>query len=229
MLAHIRTATSRKQPPQDPQDHHPNDECTAIVMRVRDNVRNQRVPLADIDYRRDARFAHVLAETYMREFASLVKCLNQVNVIAAKYHEHAFDNTNDYIIGLGQSQSSPDEMTVEQQHASKILFSVGNSYSEITVAIRMLGCGSIHAPRDVVACDDALIESLAQHFHTADQCVIEDAFDRLHHIVSHVWKLVNTLAMANLFRFADSTHPIFIATSDDAIFVPHIPTRHHLS
>jgi len=224
MLAYIRN-TSRQQM------LHVNNkqslrESVATIMR--NNVRNhQRAPLTDIDYR-DSEVAGALAEIYMREFACLVHTLNQANSIAARYHESVFDNTDDYL-GLGQSQSSPDEMTSDQRHAGKLLLSVGNNYSEIGMAIRMLGCGSIHAPRDIIACDDAVIDVLAQHFHAtaaAIPSIVEDAFDRLHHIVKQVWSLTNTLALANLFRFAEPTRPMFIATSDDAIFIPHIPTRH---
>ena len=227
MLAYIRTISSQ-------QMAHVNNkqalrESVAIVMR--NNVRNhQRAPLTDIDYRsaESAEVAGALAEIYMREFACLVNTLNQANAIAARYHESVFDNTDDYL-GLGQSQSSPDEMTSDQRHAGKLLLSVGKNYSEIGMAIRMLGCSTIHVPRDILACEDAVIEVLAQHFHAtaaANPSFVEDAFDRLHHIVKQVWSLTNTLALANLFRFAESTRPIFIATSDDAIFIPHIPTRH---
>ena len=220
MLAHLRTATHQ----QESRDviHGKN---IAIVMR--DNVRNERPPLTNVNYH-DTEVAHALGEIYAREFASLIQNLNQANAIAAKYHEAAFDNTDAYIDVGHSQQTNSNEMTAEQRHASKLLSRVGTNYSEIHMAIRMLGCDNIQAPRDIITCGNTVIEELAHHFHATaatNPSIIEDAFDRLRHIVKHVWDLVNTLALSNLFRFADSIRPIIIATSDDAIFIPHIPTR----
>jgi hypothetical protein len=215
MLAYLRT-NANKQPLQ---------EDVASIMR--DNVRNQRATLAGIDHRSAERtdVAGVLAEIYKHEFVCLSNNLAYANTIASRYHESAFDNTDDYN-GVGQSQTSPDEMTSEQLHASRLLRMVGTNYSEISMAIRMLECDSIHIPRDIVACDDSVIRVLAQHFHTAtNPSIAEDAFDRLHHSVKQVWNLINTMAFANLFRFAASSPTMFIASSDDSILIPHIPTR----
>ena len=225
MLAYLRTDEGR-------QRSHVNNE-QAIHERVSsvmcNNVRKQQAPLTSIDYRctENPEITSALAEIYIREFACLANTLNQINTIAARYHEHAFDNTDDYT-GTGQSQTSPDEMTSDQRHAGKLLLSMGSNYSEISTAIRMLGCEGIRIVRDIISCDVRVIEVLAQHFRAADPCIIEDAFDRLQHIVKQVWSLTNKLALANLFRFADSTPRLgLIATSNDAIFIPHIPTRQY--
>ena len=221
MLAYLRTIAGQQSP------NVMHERIATIV--IRDNVRNKRAPLTNVHYHDSAEVAAVLAEIYAREFTSLVHTLNHANSIASKYHEAAFDNTDAYI-DVGQVEHSPqstaDEMTAEQRHASKLLSGMGTNYSEIMVAIQMLGCSSIQAPRDIIACNAAMFESLAQHFHTADPSIVEDAFDRLHHIVKQVWTLVNTLAFSNLFRFVDPKHPISIPTSNDAIFVPYIPTAH---
>jgi hypothetical protein len=113
-------------------------------------------------------------------------------------------------------------MTAEQRHSSQILLGVGNNYSEINVALRMLECGI--SMRDVMECKDAAIETVARQFQN-DSCIPEDAFDRLHHITKNVWSMVNMLAFSNLFRFADPTQPILIANPDDSIFIPHIPMQ----
>jgi hypothetical protein len=177
-------------------------------------------PLIQIDQHNHPEFAAPLAEIYMREFACTLQTLKQVNWIATKYHEDAFDNTDAYIEGERPIQLSPHEMTTEQRHASQILLGVGNNYSEINVALKMLEFDI--SMRDVMECDAAKIEILAQKFQS-DSCVPEDAFERLQHITRQVWSLVNLLAFSNLFRFADPAQPILIANPDDAIFIPHIP------
>ena len=209
MLAYLRIASNHQN------SHVMHETIAAIVMR--DNVRNQRAPLTNVHYR-IAEVANVLGEIYAREFTSLTRTLNDANSIATKYHEAAFDNT-----AAGQLEHSSQS---SQRHASKLISSVGTNYSEITVAIQMLGCSGIQVPRDIIACNAAVFHTLAQHFHAANPSIVEDAFDRLQHIVKQVWTLVNTLAFSNLFRFVDPKHPISIPTSDDAIFVPHIPHIH---
>jgi hypothetical protein len=113
-------------------------------------------------------------------------------------------------------------MTTEQRHASQILLGVGNNYSEINVALKMLEFDI--SMRDVMGCDAAVTNALAQKFQS-DSCVPEDAFERLQYITRQVWSLVNMLAFSNLFRFADPAQPILIANPDDAIFIPHIPMQ----
>lgn len=189
-----------------------------LATKMRDNVRNQMSPLSDIDH---SEFTVSLAEIYMREFACMLQTLKQVNWIATKHHEHAFDNMDAYIEDQ-QQQQQPHEMTGEQRHASQLLLGVGNSYSEINTALRMLGCGILM--RDVMECDSAKIGIVAENFQI-NPSIMEDAFDRLHHIIKHVWTLVNRLAFSNLFRFADPNQPIFIANQDDAIFIPYIPMQ----
>ena len=200
-------------------DYSRHSQDLAIATKIRDNVRNQKSPLNDIDH---SEFTVSLAEIYMREFACMLQTLKQVNWIATKHHEHAFDNTDAYMHDEQQRKSLPHEMTGEQRHASQLLLGVGNSYSEINTALRMLGCGILL--RDVMECDSVKIGIVAEHFQI-NPAIMEDAFDRLHHIIKHVWTLVNRLAFSNLFRFADPNQPIFIANQDDAIFIPYIPTQ----
>jgi hypothetical protein len=195
------------------------DLLRTLATTMRDSVRRHMHPLIQIDQHNHPEFAGPLAEIYMREFACTLQTLNQVNWIASKYHEHAFDNTDAYIEGERPLQLSPHEMTTEQRHASQILLGVGNNYSEINVALKMLEFDI--SMRDVMGCDAAKIETLAQKFQN-DSCVPEDAFERLQYITRQVWSLVNMLAFSNLFRFADPAQPILIANPDDAIFIPHI-------
>ena len=192
---------------------------------MRHAVRSQMHPLIQIsliqiDQDNNPELAAPLAEIHMREFACMLQTLKQVNWIASKYHEHAFDNTDAYIEGEGgQRQLQTHEMTTEQRHASQLLLGVGNNYSEINVALKTL---DIITMRDVMACDASKIEILAKQFQN-DPSLAEDAFDRLNHITKQVWSLVNLLAFSNLFRFADPAHPIAIANPEDSIFIPHIP------
>ena len=215
MFAHL--SKQAKQAKQDNQANQARLMDLATIMR--DSVRRHMHPLLQIDQHNHPELAAPLAEIYMREFACTLQTLKQVNWIASKYHEHAFDNTDAYIEG---NQLSPHEMTTEQRHASQILLGVGNNYSEINVALKMLDCNV--SMRDVMGCDASAINALAQKFQT-DSCVPEDAFERLQHITRQVWSLVNMLAFSNLFRFADPAQPILISNPDDAVFIPHIPMQ----
>lgn len=217
MFAHLRS----KQAKQDNQDNQ--DRLMDLATIMRDSVRRHMHPLLQIDqHNNHPELAVPLAEIYMREFACTLQTLKQVNWIASKYHEHAFDNTDAYIEGERPIQLSPHEMTTEQRHASQILLGVGNNYSEINVALKMLDLDI--SMRDVMGCDASAINALAQKFQT-DSCVPEDAFERLQHITRQVWSLVNMLAFSNLFRFADPAQPILISNPDDAVFIPHIPMQ----
>ena len=187
-----------------------------VATNMRDHCRNQRPLLTGLDLSNPT-VAGTLAEIYMREFACMLQTLKQVNWIASKYHEHAFDNTDAYI--EGQIPLQTHEMTTEQRHAAQLLLGVGNNYSEINVALKMLECDI--AMRDIMACDAAVAVALAKQFQT-DPRVPEDAFDRLNHITKQVWSLVNLLALSNLFRFADH---IVLPNPEDSIFIPYIPTQ----
>lgn len=193
-----------------------------IAMKMRENVRNNVQPLNGFDAS-NVDVARVLAEIYMREFACTLDVLIQVHGIAGRYHEDAFDNTNDYIEEtLQKSQMSPHQMTAEQRHASQILLGVGNGYSEVNMSLKKLDSGIFM--RDITECDVAKMQIVAQKFQT-DTTFAEEMFDRLCHTTKHVWSLVNMLAFSNLFRFADPTKPICIPNQDDAIFIPYIPTK----
>ena len=202
---------------------------TRLATTMRHAVRSQMHPLIQIsliqiDQDNNPELAAPLAEIHMREFACTLQTLKQVNWIASKYHEHAFDNTDAYIEGQGQGQRQRQlqthEMTAEQRHASQLLLGVGNNYSEINVALKTLACDI--TMRDVMGCDASKINVLAKQFQN-DPSLAEDAFDRLNHITKQVWSLVNLLAFSNLFRFADPAHPIAIPNPEDSIFIPHIP------
>ena len=217
MFAHLRFLQAQ-QAQQAQQDQHAL--LTRLATTMRDSVRSQMHPLIQIDQHNNPEFAAPLAEIYMREFACTLQTLKQVNRIATLYHEHAFDNTDAYIEGQGgQRQLQTHEMTAEQRHASQLLLGVGNNYSEINVALKML---DIITMRDVMVCDATAVNALARKFQN-DPSLAEDAFDRLHHITKQVWSLVNMMAFSNLFRFADPAQPILIANPDDSIFIPHIP------
>jgi hypothetical protein len=191
-----------------------------IATKMRENVRNSVQSLAGFDVS-NADTAGVIAEIFMREFACTLNVLNQVHGIASRYHEDAFDNTDDYIEGKSQSsQLSPHEMTAEQRHASQILLGVGNSYSEVNMLLKTLGCGILM--KDILECDVAKMQIVAQQFQTSQA---DEMFDRLHHITKQVWSLVNMLAFSNLFRFADPMQPINMPHPDDSIFIPYIPTN----
>ena len=161
----------------------------------------------------------MLAEIHMREFACIMKTLDQVHVIAARYHESAFDNTDAYI-GLQFVQLPPHEMTGEQRHASRLLLEVGQSHSEINAALKSIGLSR----GDIMDHNSVKMSIVAEQFQDA-RIVAEDAFGRLHHMSKKVWSLVNMLAFSNLFRFADPRQPICIPNPDDAIFIPRIPMQ----
>ena len=187
-----------------------------ITSSMRDNVRRNRSSiLTGIDRSN----AGMLAEIHMREFACMMHTLKQVNLVASKYHEHAFDNTDAYI--EGQTPLQTHELNAEQRHATQLLLGVGKSYSEINVALRILDSGSFQAAME---CSPEMCAKLSQQF-SANASMAEDAFDRLNHMTKHVWSMVNMLAFSNLFRFADPAHPIAIANPEDSIFIPHIPMQ----
>jgi hypothetical protein len=214
MFAHLRSLQANPEA---------NYIFITVATNMRDHCRNQR-PLLTGLAPFNPTVAGTLAEIYMREFACTLQTLKQVNLIAIKYHEHAFDNTDAYIECQGQHQRQlqTHEMTAEQRHASQLLLGVGNNYSEINVALKTLECNI--AMRDVMGCDAAVAVALAKQFQN-DPSLAEDAFDRLNHITKQVWSLVNLLAFSNLFRFADPAHSIRIANPEDSIFIPHIPMQ----
>lgn len=186
-----------------------------VATNMRNHCRNQRPPLTGLDLSNPT-IVGMLAEIHMREFACMMHTLKQVNWVASKYHEHAFDNTDAYI--EGQLPSQPHEMNAEQRHAAQLLLGVGNSYSEINVALRILDSGSFQAAME---CSPEMCAKLSQQF-SANASMAEDAFDRLNHMTKHVWSLVNLLALSNLFRFADH---IVLPNPEDSIFIPYIPTQ----
>jgi hypothetical protein len=193
-----------------------------IANKMRENVRNEVPPLTGFDLSNNYEIAQIMAEIHMREFACVLNTLSQVHGIAARYHEHAFDNTDAYIDGNSRTvQMSPHEMNAEQRHASQILLGVGSNYSEVNQLLKTLGCDGI-TMKDVSMCNVAKMQLLAQQFQDKP-AVAEEAFNRLHHISKQVWSLVNMLAFSNLFRFA--VQPIAMPNQDDAIFIPYIPTK----
>ena len=197
---------------------NPDNKYNYITSCMRDNVRRNRASILTGIHHSSAHVVSMLAEIHMREFACMMHTLKQVNHVASKYHEHAFDNTDAYI--EGQTPSQTHEMNAEQRHAAQLLLGVGNSYSEINVALRILDSGSFQS---AMVCSPEMCAKLSQQF-SVNASMAEDAFDRLHHITKNVWSLVNLLALSNLFRFADPTQPIFIPTPEDSIFIPYIPT-----
>ena len=190
---------------------------TTVATNMRDHCRNQRPLLTGLNPS-NPEFAGPLAEIYMREFACTMRTLKQVNLVASKYHEHAFDNTDAYIDDEQPIQLSPHEMTAEQRHATQLLLGVGKSYSEINVALRILDSGSFQASME---CSPEMCAKLSQQF-SANASMAEDAFDRLNHMTKHVWSMVNLLAFSNLFRFVDH---IVLPNPEDSIFIPHIPMQ----
>jgi hypothetical protein len=200
---------------------------TMVATNMRDHVRNQRPLLTGLDPS-NANIAGILADIYMREFACAIHTLQQVNCVAGRYHEHAFDNTDAYIEGQMPTQSH--EMNAEQRHAAQLLVGVGNSYSEINATLRMLDSrmfgsqilGGSVSFQSATECNPVMRTQLSDQFK-ADASFVEDAFDRLHHLVKQVWSLVNMLAFSNLFRFADPRQPMGLPTSEDSIFIPYIP------
>ena len=189
-----------------------------IASEMRDRVRTQKPILSGLDPT-NADTANILAEIYLREFGCAIKTLQQVNHIAARYHERAFDNTDAYIQDQCQQQVQPHEMNAEQRHAAQLLVGVGNSYSEINAALRVLDVSL----QSVMHYDSKARLKLSQQF-SADASHAADAFDRLQHIAKQVWSLVNMLALSNLFRFADPNQPVCIPNQEDAIFIPYVPT-----
>jgi len=189
-----------------------------ISKKMRTNVCANVSPLSGLDPSNED-VAKMLAEIHMREFACIMKTLDQVHGIAARYHEDAFDNTDAYI-GLQFVQLPPHEMTGEQRHASRLLLGVGQSHSEINAALKSIGLSR----GDIMGHNSVKMSIVAEQFQNA-RTVAEDAFDCLHHMSKKVWSLVNMLAFSNLFRFADPRQPICIPNPDDAIFIPRIPMQ----
>jgi len=211
MFAHLRSSSSTDT----------NAALLSIAIEMRNNVRNQVSPLTGVDYS-NPDVVDILADIWLREFACTLNTLQQVNQVASRYHEHAFDNTDTYIQqDVQPAQLAPHEMTAEQRHASQLLLGVGRSHTEVNVALRSIAIAL--TARDVTDHTADTVRIVAQHFQ--EQSVAEDAFDRLQHIAKQVWSLVNLLAFSNLFRFADPRQPICIPNQDDAIFIPFIPTK----
>lgn len=207
MFAHLRSNPAA----------NPDNKYSYIAASMRDRLRRNQSPLlTGIDHS-SAHVVGMLAEIHMREFACMMHTLNQVNRVATKYHEHAFDNTDAYIEDQTPFPQT-HEMNAEQRHAAQLLLGVGKSYSEINVALRILDSGSFQA---AMKCSPEMCAKLSQQF-SANASMAEDAFDRLNHITKHVWSLVNLLAFSNLFRFADH---IVLPNPEDSIFIPHIPTQ----
>ena len=211
MFAHLRSSSSTDT----------NAALLSIAIEMRNNVRNQVSPLTGVDYS-NPEVVDILADIWLREFACTLNTLQQVNQVASRYHEHAFDNTDTYIQqDVQPAQLAPHEMTAEQRHASQLLLGVGRSHTEVNVALRSIAIAL--TARDVTDHTADTVRIVAQHFQ--EQSVAEDAFDRLQHIAKQVWSLVNLLAFSNLFRFADPRQPIRIPNQDDAIFIPYIPMK----
>jgi len=197
-----------------------NNTENHVAIQMRDNVRSHVSPLSGLDPS-NCEVADTLAEIYMREFACTLNTLQQVNHVASRYHEHAFDNTDTYIVdGVQPAQLAPHEMTTEQRHASQLLLGVGRNHTEVIAALKLIELTA----RDVTDHAADTVRIVAQQFQE-NQSVAEDAFDRLQHVTKQVWSLVNMLAFSNLFRFADPRQPICIPNQDDAIFIPYIPTK----
>lgn len=191
-----------------------------VSNKMRTNVRANGSPLTGIDSSEPA-VAEMLAEIYMREFACTMQTLSEVHEIAGRYHEHAFDNTDTYMEQEVQPvQLAPHEMTAEQRHASQVLLGVGQRHSEVNLALKNIGLSR----GDIVNHSTTKMKIIADQFQDS-RTVAEDAFERLNHVTKQVWSLVNMLAFSNLFRFADPRKPICIPNQDDAIFIPHIPTK----
>jgi hypothetical protein len=192
-----------------------------LATKMRDNVRSHVSALTGLDPSK-SEVADALAEIWLREFACTLNTLQQVNQVASRYHEHAFDNTDTYMQqDVQPAQLAPHEMTTEQRHASQLLLGVGRNYTEVNVALRSIAIEL--TARDVMDPNVANMRIVAQQFQ--DPSVAEDAFDRLQHVAKQVWSLVNMLAFSNLFRFADPRQPMCIPNQDDAIFIPFIPMK----
>jgi hypothetical protein len=212
MFAHLRSSSS-------------TDSNAAallsIAIEMRNNVRSHMSVLTGLDPS-NPDVADILADIWLREFACTLNTLQQVNHVASRYHEHAFDNTDTYMQqDVQPAQLAPHEMTTEQRHASQLLLGVGRNHTEVNVALRSIAIAL--TARDVMDHTADTVRIVAQHFQ--EQSVAEDAFDRLQHIAKQVWSLVNLMAFSNLFRFADPRQPIRIPNQDDAIFIPYIPMK----
>jgi hypothetical protein len=208
MFAHLRSSSTD------------SNAAQSIAIEMRDNVRSHVTALSGLDPS-NCEVADTLAEIWLREFACTLNTLQQVNQIAARYHEHAFDNLDAYTAQEVQpAQLAPHEMTAEQRHASQLLLGVGRNHTEVNAALKSVELTA----RDVTDHNVASMRILAQQFQE-NQSVAEDAFDRLQHVTKQVWSLVNMLAFSNLFRFADPRQPICIPNQDDAIFIPYIPMK----
>ncbi len=191
-----------------------------IAIQMRDNVRKHVSPLSGLDSS-NSEVADTLAEIYMREFACTMNTLHQVNHVASRYHEHAFDNADAYIDdGVQPIQLPPHEMTAEQRHASQLLLGVGRNHTELNIALKCLQL----SVDDIMDHNVDSMKILAKQFQDSS-FVAEDAFDRLQHCAKQVWSLVNMLAFSNLFRFADPRQTVCIPNQDDAIFIPFIPMK----
>jgi len=192
----------------------------SVATNMRQHARNKRPLLTGLDPS-NANIAGILAEIHLRELACTIKTLQQVNHVAGRYHEHAFDNTDAYI--EDQTPLQTHEMNAEQRHAAQLLLGVGNSFSEVNAAIRALDAGSFQA---VMECSPEMRAKLSQKF-SVDASFAEDALDRVQHVAKQVWSLVNMLAFSNLFRFADPRQPMGLPNQEDSIFIPYIPTARH--
>ena len=192
----------------------------SIATTMREHARNKRPLLTGLDPS-NANVAGILAEIHLRELACTIKTLQQVNHVAGRYHEHAFDNTDAYIEDRPPVQTH--EMNAEQRHAAQLLLGVGKSFSEVNAAIRALDAGSFQA---VMECSHEMRAKLSQKFGV-DASFAEDALDRVQHVAKQVWSLVNMLAFSNLFRFADPRQPMGLPNPEDSIFIPYIPTARH--
>lgn len=194
----------------------------SIATNMREHARNQRPLLTGLDpSNANANIAGILAEIHLRELACAIKTLQQVNHVASRYHEHAFDNTDAYIDGQAPTQTQ--EMNAEQRHAVQLLLGVGNCFSEVNAAIRAIDAVSFQAVMD---CGLEMRAKLSQKF-SADAPFAEDALDRVQHVAKQVWGLVNMLAFSNLFRFADPRQPMGLPNPEDSIFIPYVPTAKH--
>ena len=95
-----------------------DSNAAQIAIEMRNNVRSHVSALSGLDPS-NYEVADTLAEIWLREFACTLNTLQQVNHVASRYHEHAFDNTDTYIQqDVQPAQLAPHEMTTEQRHAS---------------------------------------------------------------------------------------------------------------
>ena len=193
----------------------------SVATTMRGHARSNKRPLLTGLDPSNSNIAGILAEIHLRELACAIKTLQQVNHVAGRYHEHAFDNTDAYIDGQVPTQTH--EMNAEQRHAAQLLLGVGNCFSEVNAAIRAIDAGSFQA---VMECSHEMRAKLSQKFGV-DAPFAEDALDRVQHVAKQVWSLVNMLAFSNLFRFADPRQPMGLPNPEDSIFIPYVPTARH--